>query len=104
VFWSFYFEIAKNFGGEKLFAGYILRNKSTLQIDKNFSLRLISQYDSFSGNFNFNPLLSYKLNPFSVFYVGSTYNYDDITNTNGVPRYTLSGRQFFLKFQYLWRM
>jgi hypothetical protein len=99
-----YFEIAKNFGGEKLFAGYILRNKSTLQIDKNFSLRLISQYDSFSGNFNFNPLLSYKLNPFSVFYVGSTYNYDDITNTNGVPRYTLSGRQFFLKFQYLWRM
>ncbi|MBI5403170.1 MAG: carbohydrate binding family 9 domain-containing protein [Ignavibacteriae bacterium] len=99
-----YFEIAKNFGGEKLFVGYIVRNKSSLQIDKNFALRLITQYDSFSGNFNFNPLFSFKLNPFSIFYVGSTFNYDDITNSNGVPRYTLSGRQYFLKFQYLWRM
>jgi len=99
-----YFEIAKNFGGEKLFAGYIFRNKSTLQIDKNLSLRLITQYNSFSGNFNFNPLVSYKLNPFSIFYVGSTYNYDDIENVNGVPHYVLSGRQFFLKFQYLWRI
>lgn len=99
-----YFEIAKNFGGEKNFAGYIFRNKSTFQIDKNFSFRLITQYNSFSGNFNFNPLFSYKLNPFSIFYIGSTYNYDDIENTYGIPKYVLSNRQFFVKFQYLWRV
>jgi hypothetical protein len=99
-----YFEVAKNYADEKLFAGYILRNKSTFQFDKNFSLRLVTQYDSFSENFNFNPLFSYKLNPFTIFYVGSTYNYDNIDNSYGIPRNILSGRQYFLKFQYLWRM
>lgn len=101
--WNYY-ELAKSYGGEKIYAGYILRNKSTFQVDNRISLRLITQYDSFSGNFNLNPLFSYKLNPFTIFYVGSTYNYDKIENTYGISRYVLSGRQFFMKFQYLWRI
>lgn len=101
--WNYY-EVAKNHGGEKVYAGYIFRNKSTYQFNKNISLRLITQYDLFSQNFNLDPLFSYKLNPFTIFYIGSTYNYDNIDNSIGIARYVLSGRQFFLKFQYLWRM
>jgi len=101
--WNYY-EVAKSYGGEKVYAGYIFRNKSTYQFNKNISLRLITQYDLFSQNFNLDPLFSYKLNPFTIFYIGSTYNYDNIDNSMGIARYVLSGRQFFLKFQYLWRM
>jgi hypothetical protein len=101
--WNYY-EVAKNYGDEKVYAGYIFRNKSTFQFTKNMSVRLVTQYDSFQQNFNVNPLFSYKLNPFTIFYIGSTYNYDNIDNSTGIARSVLSGRQFFLKFQYLWRM
>ena len=63
------------------------------------------QYDTFSGNFNFSPLISYKLNPFTIFYVGSTYDYNDVVSTpNDVYKKVLTDRQYFLKLQYLWRM
>ena len=99
-----YYELDKNFGGEKIYAGYIFRNKTTFNYNQNLSVRLITQYDLFSGIFNFDPLISYKLNPFTIFYVGSAYNYSEIPNPMGISKYTLTDRQYFLKFQYLWRL
>lgn len=83
---------------ELLYDGYILRNISTYQFSKQIFLRLISDYNSFSGEVSLFPLFSYKLNPFTIFYIGSTHTmreYDAPYNL------TESQRQYFLKFQYL---
>jgi hypothetical protein len=42
--------------------------------------------------------VSYKLNAFTIFYVGSTHSYQIF---DGHDNMTEVGRQFFLKFQYL---
>lgn len=99
-----YYELLKAFGGEKIYAGYIFRNKTNIQITKSLSARLIFQYDTFSGNFNFSPLLSYKINPFTIFYVGSTYDYNELLTQSNITKQVLTDRQYFLKLQYLWRM
>lgn len=99
-----YSQLSKD-GGEKLYAGYILRNKFTYQFSKNLFLRVIGEYDSFDKKFSIDPLLSYKWNPFTIFYIGSTHRiYDYGDRGNGDPRFKESSRQFFAKFQYLFRM
>jgi len=50
------------------------------------------------------PLLTYRLSPFSVFYIGSTYDYRELPD--GAPdqrRWWLTSRQFFAKLQYLFQ-
>jgi hypothetical protein len=89
----------------KLYTGYIFRNKLTFQFTKNFFLRLIGEYDSFDKRFSVDPLFSYKWNPFTIFYIGSTHTIHDFGDKqNGDPRFKESSRQFFAKFQYLFRI
>jgi len=99
-----YFELENNYKGEKIYAGYIYRNTTSYNITKDITFRLIAEYNSFSGSFNLNPLGSYKPNPFTIFYFGFTHQYNDIDTPNGYPKYVLTNRQFFLKFQYLFRI
>ena len=47
------------------------------------------------------PLLSYKLNPFTIFYIGSTHDYWDQNQEGKLYR---SSQRFFAKFQYLFRI
>ncbi len=84
---------------ELFFDGYILRNATTWQFQKGLFIRLISEFNSFSQSFNVYPLLSYKVNPFTLFYIGSTYNLQQYQGFNG---YRQTERQFFAKIQYLW--
>jgi hypothetical protein len=102
----YYSELSEKYGGAKLYAGYIIRNKSTVQFTKNFFLRLILQYDSFDKAFNIDPLLSYKWNPFTIFYIGSTHDIYDYGNAGEKlnSRFVETSRQFFAKFQYLFKM
>jgi hypothetical protein len=93
--------------GESLFEGYVTRTKITYQFTPEFSLRMIFQYDDIYENFDFDPLLTYRLNPFSVFYLGSTYRYThfEYMGDSGLDDTTrLTSRQYFMKFQYLFRM
>ena len=99
-----YYQLSKSYGGEKLYTGYLFRNKSTFQFNKNLFLRLIFQYDSFQKTFEVDPLFSYKLNPFTIFYIGSTHNFASLPNQEGISQFVPTARQFFLKVQYLWRM
>ncbi len=99
-----YFELSKEKGGEKLYTGYIFRNKTSLQFTKKFFLRLVVQYDSFSKSFDIDPLLSYKWNPFTIFYIGSTHNLADVGSSPNHGRFRETRRQFFAKFQYLIKM
>jgi hypothetical protein len=87
--------------GEELFSGYILRVRANYQFTREMFLRMVLQYNEFNQNFDIDPLLSYKLNPFTIFYVGSTVDYADIDESDHL---TLTSRQFFAKFQYLFRM
>ncbi len=96
-----YFELSKDKGGEKLYTGYIFRNKTSFQFTRSFFLRVVTQYDSFSKVLNVDPLLSYKWNPFTIFYIGSTHNMADIGSSPNNGKFLETQRQFFAKFQYL---
>lgn len=85
-----------------LYDGYIARTVSSYQFTRNAFLRIIGQYDSFSKAIDIYPLFSYKLNPFTIFYVGSTYAFADLPSVD-TPTFTRTARQYFLKFQYLLR-
>jgi hypothetical protein len=87
-----------------LFDGYIFRTRLRYQANREMSLRLIVQYNNFRERWDIDPLLTYRLGSFTVFYVGSTYNYDNIEYDPGkVSQWKLSSRQFFMKLQYLFR-
>ena len=86
---------------EELYAGYIARARFQLQFTRELSLRLVTQYVDFGdGQVSVEPLLMYRLNPFSIFYVGMTDRYSDFGDEFG---YAETDRQFFVKLQYLLR-
>jgi hypothetical protein len=99
-----YSELSKEAGGEKLYSGYIFRNKTSFQFTRHFFLRLVTQYDSFSKTLNFDPLFSYKWNPFTIFYIGSTHDINDYGPGADHKRFAETTRQIFAKFQYLFRL
>ena len=84
--------------GDEVFRGYIARTRLNLQFTRRLFLRTIVQYDDFDGAFDVEPLLSYKLSPFTVLYLGSTHHFVDY----GEPHdYQQAQRQLFLKLQVL---
>lgn len=85
---------------EKIYSGYILRTQLNYQFTREWFLRLIVQYDNFNRVMGVEPLLSYKLNPFTIFYLGSTHSYQNLRETRDMIQ---NSRQFFFKFQYLLR-
>ena len=93
----------ERYTGKRLYQGYITRWKTSYQFTRELSLRLIVQYDDFERDWQIDPLVSFRLNPFSMFYIGSTYDYRRFRGT--VPsqqsEWLLASRQFFLKLQYL---
>jgi hypothetical protein len=88
-------------GGEFDFAGYILRTRVNYQFTRELFLRLVVQYNEFEDGLDIDPLLTYKLNPFTVAYVGSTHDWREVDGSSDL---TQTARQFFLKFQYLFRI
>ncbi len=86
---------------EEIFKGYILRTRVNFQFTRQLFLRLVTQYNDFSERFEVDPLLTYKINPFTAFYIGSTHDFDTFGEPHGVAQ---SQRQFFFKFQYLVRV
>jgi len=99
-----------------LFKQLIMRSRFRLQLSRQLSLRLVVQYNSFdllqyysgedgitgkSRKWEFDPMLTYRLGSFSVFYLGSTSDYRRVDNMyDDLTRWRLSDRQFFMKVQY----
>lgn len=83
--------------GPAYFAGYVFRTRIKYQFTRELSARFILQYNQFDDIFSAEPLISYKLNPFSVFYIGASSQME-YTPTK---EYQQSSRQYFMKFQYL---
>lgn len=96
-----YSELHDRDSGEQYFSGYILRARTVFQFSREFFVRLVVQYNDFDKTLSFEPLLTYRLNPFSMFYIGSTHGYRDYSDPSG---FTQTERQFFAKFQYLFQL
>ncbi len=91
--------------GETLFSGYISRTRVGLQFSRELSARIVVQYNDFAERWEFDPLLRYRLNPLSTFYVGSTRDYRDLNLADhGREGWTLTDRQYFMKLQYLFQL
>lgn len=91
--------------GEAFFSGYIARMRGTYQFTRRFLLRGVVQYNDFSERLEIDPLFTYRINPFTVFHIGSTHRLDTFDNRPDDPSRFLrqTSRQFFFKFQYLVR-
>lgn len=90
----------------ELFEGYIVRTRFNVQFSRELFLRLVLQYDEFDGLRDIEPLLSYKINPFTVFYAGSAHRLEHLGDgASGPfdPDLTQTARQYFLKLQVLFR-
>jgi hypothetical protein len=114
-------------GGELQFRQTIARARVRLQVNPQFSLRLVLQHNSsrqplyqelaqegefptyhmtFGAKWEVDPLLTYRLNSFSVFYLGATHDFRDFNAAlaDGAADFRMTGRQYFMKLQYLWQM
>ncbi|MDH4035114.1 MAG: carbohydrate binding family 9 domain-containing protein, partial [candidate division Zixibacteria bacterium] len=58
---------------EELFNGYIAGSRLGFQYNRRLSLRLLTQYNDFGKTWNIDPLITYQITPFSLFYIGTTY-------------------------------
>lgn len=85
------------------YEGYTTRTKIELQLSREFSFRFITQYNDFNSRWEFDPLITYQLNPFTLFYLGSSHRLRDF-EIYGEPEIKESRRQFFMKIQYLWQI
>lgn len=99
------FHPERDAGGDRaeIYSGYILRTRLQYQFTRELFLRTIVEYDDFSRSLQVDPLLSYKLNPYTVAFLGSSHNlldFDEAT-TPGHAGFSENARTFFLKFQYL---
>ena len=80
----------------------IARMRTGFHFTRELSTRLVTQYNHFDGSVRLEPLVSYQINPFSVFHLGTTHGYDVLPNTPSALAQT--SRQVFFKFQYLFRV
>ncbi len=85
-------------GGPNIFRGYILRTNFNYQFTRELMTRVVLQYDDFGRDFSLEPLVSYKLNAFTIFYIGSSQGYEKYDGIDGM---TSISQQYFMKLQYL---
>lgn len=90
---------------ENFYSGDIIRMTTRYNFSKKLFARLITEYNSFNDQIQIYPLVYYKLNPFSKFYIGMTDYIREYNKAgpNGFSGYKQTDRQFFVKFQYLIR-
>tara|TARA_B100001758_G_scaffold199366_1_gene177807 strand:- start:467 stop:2701 length:2235 start_codon:yes stop_codon:yes gene_type:complete len=98
-----YQAIQKLNSDEYYFKGYIGRLDIRYQFTNFLDLRLISEYNDFSEQFFFQPLISWRPNPDTIFYLGGNQNYIDRFTDYNSPHYRVNKTQLFLKFQYLFK-
>ncbi|UCH85040.1 MAG: hypothetical protein JSW50_04950, partial [Candidatus Latescibacterota bacterium] len=91
--------------GENLFSQSVFRSRLSLQMTRRLSARLVLQYNDRYNSWDVDPLITYRINPFSIFYIGSTNDFRELNPIDdGRTGWTLTSRQYFLKLQYLFRI
>ncbi len=87
-------------GGPKVYRVTILSQRINFQFNRGLFLRAITDYDSYYKKIYLSGLLGYELNPGTCFYLGM----EDHRKRLGSDRYQLTGRYYFIKFSYWWRV
>jgi hypothetical protein len=112
--------------GTELFRQFIGRIRLQFQMNPRLSLRMVVQYNDLKLKYRFHgaenwhvkdlpvyeskrwdidPLVTYRINPFSVFYIGSTHDYHDLNNDpTASSKWGMTERHFFMKLQYLFQI
>ncbi len=91
-------------GGATFYEGTIFRGALKVQLSPELGARLVVQRDGFAGVWEADPLLAYRLDPFSIFYVGSTRDYARFApGPEQPPAWELAERTYFVKLQYLFQ-
>ncbi len=92
--------------GHRLFSGYVARSRFNLQLSREWSVRMVLQYNDFADSWDADPLLTWRLNPVSIFYVGSTRNYAEFSPDPELEdaKWRLMERTYFMKIQYLFQL
>jgi Domain of unknown function (DUF5916) len=90
---------------------YVTRARLTYQFSKQLFFRVVGEYVDDTRSMSLDPLLSYKINPFTVFFIGSSHSFDRFADDPATTPieiahdgYRQTERLFFVKFQYLIRM
>ena len=96
-----YQDIRKAESSGYYFKGYIGRLDIRYQFNNNLDIRLISEYNDFSEQVFMQPLISWRPNPDTIFYLGGNQNYINNFIDYNSPHYRVNKTQLFLKFQYL---
>lgn len=98
-----YSELSPVGGPGNFYSGDIMRLTSRYNFSRKIFARLITEYNSFSDQIELYPLLYYKANPFTKFYIGMTDYMRRFDENGGFDGYRETSRRFFVKFQYLIR-
>ena len=90
--------------GERLFSQSVFWTRLSLQVSRELSMRVVSQYNDRYKTWDLDPLVTYRINSLTMFYIGSTHDYraNDMAE-DGREGWDLTERQFFMKLQYLFR-
>ncbi len=100
-----YSELKNPTTGDDVFSGYIARTRFNYQFTGALLARVIVQFNDFSQSLEVDPLVTYRVNPFTVAHFGSSHRYDTLSDPtgNGGTVFAQSDRQIFFKLQYLFR-
>ena len=98
-------------GGPEIVNTFVTRGRLTYQFSKQLFLRVVGEYVDDAHAYSVDPLLSYKINPFTVFFLGSSHSFNEFTDDPATSAieiqndgYRQTERLFFVKFQYLFRV
>lgn len=105
-----YSRLRDRHSGAPFFDDSIWRVRLKYQLNRGLSARVVVQYDGFDRSLSVEPLLSYKLNAFTIFYAGSSAAWLDVDPRPGrrddsrvAGGFEPVSRQYFFKLQYLFR-
>jgi hypothetical protein len=97
-------------GGAEIYNTFVSRAKLTYQFTGSLFLRAVGEYVDSNRSFALDPLLSYKINPFTVFFAGSSHSFNEFEDDPATPGrevadegFRQTERLFFVKLQYLIR-
>ncbi|RMG62822.1 MAG: hypothetical protein D6715_11905, partial [Calditrichaeota bacterium] len=67
-----------------IFSGYLILTRINYQFTRQLFLRVFAQYNQFTQHLQIDPLLTFKLNAFSAFYLGSSHQFNRYRDGHGL--------------------
>jgi len=93
---------------ETFYSGTILRSRADVSLSRRLFVRLVVQYDEFGDRLDVEPLVTYRVNPFTMFFLGATSGYEKFQAadyaTLTADDWQRADRQIFAKIQYQFRL